>query len=427
MRARTSKLLKNTGLLGSSLVLGAFAWGCSGDPEEDVGEGLDGTGTGARGGSTGTGGTSASGGSKSGGSGGSIVVSGGTSSSGGTGGSSASGGTGSGASAGSGGACVDTSREGTRAVVALYFMIDISGSMKCAVPEEDPEEPCETDPGEPYSDRNRWTDSSAALTSFFQSPQSNGLWAGIQFFPGRDECSADAYADPASEIAELPGSSQGLVTAIQSLGAHDPAGYTPTVPSLEGATQHARDWAEEHTDHQAVVVYLTDGYPKGNCSGNSIDNAADVAQAAFSGSPSIRTYVLGVGPNLDDLNSIAVAGGTEAAFFVDTGADVTGQLTAALASIREDVVVDCTYTIPAPPAGQTLDLEKVNVKYTNGDGETVQIGYNGTTGSCDEGWQFAENNTQVVLCGATCDEVKADPEARIDVAFGCNRMPFEPR
>lgn len=137
--------------------------------------------------------------------------------------------------------------------------------------------------------------------------------------------------------------------------------------------------------------------------------------------------MLGVGPNLEDLNSIAVAGGTEHAFFVDTGDDVTARLTEALASIREDVIVDCTYTIPDPPPGQTLDLLKVNVEYTNGDGDTVQVGYNDTTGTCDEGWQFAENNTQVVLCGSTCEAVKADAGARIDVAFGCSRMPVEPR
>lgn len=266
MRATTSKLLKNTGLFGSSLLLAGFAWGCSGDPEAPPsGEGLDG-GAGGRGGSIG--GSSSKGGS----SGGSIILTGGTSNSGGSAGTGASSGSGSGATGGMGDVCVDTSRESAKAVVALYFMIDISGSMKCAVPEEDPNDPCEADPGRPYSDTNRWTESSAALTGFFQSPQSSGLWAGIQFFPGNDECSADAYADPASEIAELPGSSQSLVTTIEALGAHDPAGYTPTVPSLEGATQHARDWARAHTDQQAVVVYLTDGYPKGSCANNDIGN-----------------------------------------------------------------------------------------------------------------------------------------------------------
>lgn len=423
MREKTSKWLSKTGLWGSSLALAGFAWACSGDPEADVGEGLDdgGSSSGGTGGASGgRGGTIGTGGSKSG-VGGSFVVTGGTSSVGG----SSSSGSGSGATSGAGGACTATSRESAKAVVALYFMLDISGSMKCAVPEEDPQDPCTSDPNGNYAEVNRWTESSKALVAFFQSSQSDGLWAGVQFFPGRDECSADAYADPASEIAELPGASADIVSTIQAIGRLDPAGRTPTVPSLDGATQHAREWTRAHTDQQAVVVYLTDGYPMG-CNNNDIDEAANVAQAAFDSAEHVRTYVLGVGPNLEDLDRIAASGGTEHAFFVDTGADVTAQLTEALGSIREDVTVDCTYTIPDPPAGQVLDLGKVNVEYTNGSGDKSPIGFNDTTGNCDEGWQFAENDTQVVLCGSTCEEVKADPAARIDVAFGCTRMPVEP-
>jgi hypothetical protein len=421
MRHTRSNQVRASVLFGTFALLGLSTWGCSSDPEAATGGPLDDGGSGGKAGS-------AAGGK---GSGGSLVVSGGTGSGGSgirpTGGANSSGGA-SGSSSSSGGSggdvCVATSRESAKATVALYFMIDISGSMKCTVPEEDPSDPCIYDPGEPYADRTRWTDSSAALKSFFGAPASSGLWAGTQFFPTGDMCDADTYARASSEIAALPSAASALQSSIDR---QRPSGQTPTVPSLRGAVRHAADWAEEHSDQQVAVVYLTDGYPVGCDNDNDIDTAAEIAGDAFSGDPSIRTYVLGVGPNLDDLNRIAVSGGTDNAFFVDTGADVTGQLTAALASIREDVTVDCTYTIPEPPSGQVLDLERVNVEYTNGAGQKTPVGYNGTTGSCDEGWQFAQNNTQVVLCGSTCDQVKADPQARIDVAFGCGRMPVEPR
>ena len=39
-------------------------------------------------------------------------------------------------------ACASTSRESNKAVVALLFMVDVSGSMYCTVPEPNPDEPC---------------------------------------------------------------------------------------------------------------------------------------------------------------------------------------------------------------------------------------------------------------------------------------------
>ena len=326
------------------LVGGLFSWGCGSDAStEKQGGGLDSGGTGSGAASNGgsislTGGTSG----KAGKGGSGSLITGGAA---GAGGASVGGSAGTGAVSGAGSvdpdaACSAVSRESSKAVVALYFMVDLSGSMKCEVPEADPNDPCETDPGGNYAARNRWTDSRSALKSFFSSSSSQGMWAGIGFFPKNNSCDAADYADPVSEIAELPGSAADINGAIDD---QSPNGYTPTVPSLEGALSHARAWATAHPDHEPVVVYLTDGYPKG-CEGgnNNIQTAADRVEAAFNGTPSVRTYVLGVGPNLDDLNQIAVAGGTDAAVIVDTNNDVTAQLTEALDAIRDDVVIECT-------------------------------------------------------------------------------------
>lgn len=401
------------------VIAGLFSWGCGSDASnEKQGGGLQSGGTGGSGsGKAGKGGTLITGGAA--GSGGSS-----------TGGSISTGTGGSGAVSGSGGsgnldpdaACSAVSRESSKAVVALYFMVDISGSMKCEVPEADPEDPCEVDPGGNYADRNRWTDSRTALKGFFSSSASAGMWAGIGFFPSNGSCNADDYADPVSEIAELPASATAINEAIDDQG---PNGQTPTVPSLQGALDHARAWAGTHPDHTPVVVYLTDGYPRG-CNGNSIDRAAQIAEAAFDDDPSVRTYVLAVGPNLEDLDQIAQAGGTDAAFAVDTGADVTAQLTEALAQIRDDVVIECTYTIPTPPAGQSFEPGKVNVRYTSG-GATTDIGFNPTTDTCTEGWQYSTDGTQIIVCGETCEMVKANSDAKIEVLFGCSTKPVDPR
>jgi hypothetical protein len=390
--------------------LGALASvGCGEeDPGGKSGGGLEASG--GKGGSTG------SGGAKSGNTGGSLSV-GGSSTGGSSGSISVGGASGSSGSAPltDGSACAAVSRESNKAEVALLFMVDISGSMNCPVPELDP--PCEVDPPMDYED-TRWTEMAPALKDFFQSSQSGGMWAGISFFSRGDSCDAEDYERPDSEIALLPAAAGDMNDAIDQ---QRPRGYTPTLPSLQGALNHAEEWAESHPDQNVVVVYATDGYPKGCDDDNTIDNAAAVAAESFQGEHNVRTYVLGVGPNLTDLNQIAQSGGTGEASFINTGADVTAQLVQKFNEIRMAVAVECTYSVPTPPAGQTLDPNKVNVNYTSGSAEPKSIGYNAAT-SCSEGWQYADDMTKIVLCGSTCDEVKADPDASIQVLFGCQTV-----
>jgi hypothetical protein len=393
--------------------LGVLAATACGGGSDTKGGGLD-PGKGGSGGSgakVGTGGSiNLTGGSSAGGS----SAKGGTTSVG-VGGST-SGTSGSSGSVGSGGfagadACASVSENSNKVTVALLFMVDISGSMNCPVPEEDPA--CTVDPNKnpPYP-QTRWSEMNPALKGFFDSMDSDGMWAGLSFFSRNGSCNEKDYEKPDSEIALLPAASMNLDSTVDK---QKPAGSTPTVPSLQGALNHADAWATAHPDQNVVVVYATDGYPQG-CSNNTIDQAAKIAATAYNGAHQIRTYVLGVGPNLTDLNAIAKSGGTDAAELIDTGQDVTKQLTDKFNAIRSAVAVECTYSVPAPPAGQTLDLNKVNVEY-NGN----EVGYN-NTGTCDQGWQYANNNTQVVLCGSTCDQVKADANAKIQIAFGCDTV-----
>jgi hypothetical protein len=297
-------------------------------------------------------------------------------------------------------------------------MVDITGSMNCPVP-QDPKVPCEVDPGPPYSKTTRWTVESAALSAFVDDPMNNGLGMGIRFFPSDNNiCSAATYVKPEVEIGALPGAAKGLDAAIS---AQTPGGNTPTVPSLDGALQHAAAWAKAHPTHRVAVVYATDGYPKGCDANNTIPDAAALAATAFKAKPSIPTYVLGVGPNLSDLNSIAKSGGTTKAFLIDTTQDAATQLSAALASIRTTAVVGCTYTVPPPPAGQTLDPTKVNVTYTDSQGKVTAVLQDppGTTCANGTGWEYSADNTQIDLCGSLCDSIKANPGGSLQVLFGC--------
>ncbi len=145
--------------------------------------------------------------------------------------------------------------------------------------------------------------------------------------------------------------SQALTTAISM---QVPAGTTPTVPSLSAAIDHATAWAKANPTHRVAVVYATDGQPNGCGATNTVEQAAATALRGALGTPSIPTYVLGVGPDAANLNSIAENGGTKTAFFVDTTQNAASQLSAALASIRNTTALDCTYTIPPPPQVRSL-------------------------------------------------------------------------
>jgi hypothetical protein len=216
-----------------------------------------------------------------------------------------------------------------------------------------------------------------------------------------------------------------------AIDAQKPSGSTPTVPSLQGALQHASAWAAAHPTHRVAVVYATDGEPTGCDNNNTVANAATIAGAAFAATPSIPTYVLGVGPDLANLNQIAAAGSNNAtmAFLVDVNADAAMQLSKALAAIRTTVALGCTYTIPPPPAGQAFEPGLVRVEYTDSKGTVTSVLQDPPNTDCakGQGWQYSADMKQINLCGPQCDAVKADQGGKLKVQFGCATLVGQPR
>jgi hypothetical protein len=72
---------------------------------------------------------------------------------------------------------------------------------------------------------------------------------------------------------------------------------------------------------------------------------------------------------------------------------------------------------PRPESG---DQDRVNVLYTppNRPREVVPQDNRPCDGGAN-GWQYAEDNTRIRLCGRVCAELKADPEAQLQVLIGC--------
>jgi hypothetical protein len=88
--------------------------------------------------------------------------------------------------------------------------------------------------------------------------------------------------------------------------------------------------------------------------------------------------------------------------------------------------VSCEYEIPTAPDGMEFDPNKVNVEYIDSAQKVTLIPQLLPTNACENevGWQY--NNpaapTHVVLCPAACKMVQKDPQARVDVKFGCKTV-----
>jgi hypothetical protein len=337
----------------------------------------------------------------------------------------------------------------TQSPVDMFIMYDQSGSMNEKTPVG-----------------TKWDSIKAALTGFVNSPASAGIGMGIQYFPsaappctvqsstclcipfinicsslGGGSCNAPDYATPDVPIEALPAVAPKI---IASVGAHSPGGGTPTTPALTGALQYAQAWAKAHTDRKTVVVLATDGDPSG-CNGNAVQDVANAAQAGFTATPSVETFVVGVGSSLTSLNAIAAAGGSGQALIVDAASgDPTQQFLDAMNKIRETITtttthtethtethsapVPCEWQIPASPDGQKFDKTKVNVDFASGTNPAVRVGVVAGEADCAnvvQGWHYddAINPTKVLVCPQTCQTIQGTAEAQVSVVFGCATEP----
>lgn len=160
-----------------------------------------------------------------------------------------------------------------------------------------------------------------------------------------------------------------------------------------------------------------------------------IAAAGLAGTPSVKTFAIGVfaaadipsGPNV--VNSVAAAGGTTQAFVINTNdpaTDVQMQFLQALNTIR-GAALGCQYSIPIPEAG-TADFGKLNVQYTAGGTTTsATFLHYSDKASCPatgDGWYYDSNTapTQILLCDSTCGRVSTDATGSIEILVGCQTM-----
>jgi hypothetical protein len=317
------------------------------------------------------------------------------------------------------------------------------------------------------NDSSKWPNVVSAFTSFMADPKSAGLGVGIQYFPiagaldpscvskctdcacvqgcgcngcsctnnvctcpsgaSGDSCNTADYGKPDVPIAALPGAASAVSA---SLNVHSPSGGTPTKAALTGGIAYAKSYMAEHPDHKVAIVLATDGDPN-ECSTDLLNAASEVAQVAqggANGTPSIKTFVIGVGSEVTKLDQVAAAGGTQKAYLVDTGASATQEFEAALDKIKNSTIA-CEYTIPALSAGQ-IDYGKVNVEYQSG-GSPVLVPQVASKSACDPtkgGWYYdaPSKPTKIEICDASCGAFNQVGVAQVDVVYGCETQKAPP-
>jgi hypothetical protein len=277
----------------------------------------------------------------------------------------------------------------------------------------------------------KWRPIVEAAQAFFTEPDSAAISASLTFFPAPNEntwCTDAPYTNP--NVPQTPLPSPAFGAAIAALNRTPNANWrtaTPTLAVFNGTVASLRNFAAPLPSIAQAVVLVTDGVPQ-NCTQNANDVDQVAAAVRASG---MLTYVVGVanppgldgGDNLDNLNVIAEAGGTERAFIVQTGDPLQTQadFKAVIDTIR-GVSVSCNIEIPLPPEGANFIPEQVNVNVGSTGGESTRLSY---APSCEraDGWRYDDPAApaSIVLCNDVCTNVQRDATATLNVEFGCER------
>lgn len=297
----------------------------------------------------------------------------------------------------------------------MFVLLDQSGSMQ--------------------EHEDRWTPVTTAIKTFVGLPELARTGVALQYFPlgSSDEikCLAATYETPAVAMAELPANTEPIRTSIDAhffshaecCNTEEHSG-TPTRPAAEGALTYMQAWLKQNPEHVGVLLLATDGEPSSVCDNNKVPDVAKVLSAAASGSPQVKTYVIGIGSN-DKLDQLASAGGTgEHALIVDgTGVMTEQQLLTALAKIRNEAL-PCDY-----PVDDIADVNSLNVEWTVGaDGDATRLIDVVDQSSCAKasttGWYYDDPKqpTRINLCPETCKTLGEQVDVSVRIVEGCDTV-----
>jgi len=327
-------------------------------------------------------------------------------------------------------ACVTDSATADARPAVVQMVVDISGSMD-RPPRDGVRE-------------SKWEITRDALLASVEG-LSDAVAVGVNFYPnvrrGDDSCIRNQVGVSLGLLG--PAGSQQRDRFESAMNGASPRGGTPTHAAFRFGVETL---GASDIEGERFVLLITDGVPTYtlDCGGDGEDEVDSNPLITEAGnvlaSEGVKTFVIGSPGSenaRDDLSRIARAGGTAPASCSDTGPvychfDMTTQqdLGAALRGALSEIagqIASCEYDIPAPPSGMTLDPALVNVVFTPGSGGAAEPILRDPSMGCTEGWQYSTDGSSIVLCGPTCERVKADRGGRVELLFGCRTQVAVPR
>ncbi|HXK18325.1 MAG TPA: vWA domain-containing protein [Polyangiaceae bacterium] len=318
-------------------------------------------------------------------------------------------------------ACATETRDSKPLLVDVYVLIDKSVSMYCPADKT----ACDNSPSS-TPPPTRWSAVTEAISKFVQDPASAAIGVGLGFFPlftpVADQCLVSNYSTPLVPIAPAMTSAAAIVMQI---GAQAPGGNTPTHKALAGAYGYIMSYTAQTPGHTAAVLLVTDGMPFSCGESHTTTLTLPVVQMAYSGTPSIKTYVVGMG-NTAALDELALAGSGNQTHYFDANGDVSSKIQAALKSVTTSIT--CDYAIPT--GGKPIDFGLVNIEAQVGaTGTAAALGNVTSAAQCDArgGWYYDANPpatpTKITLCPQSCEPLKATDNSSVKVLYGCKTKP----
>jgi len=102
--------------------------------------------------------------------------------------------------------------------------------------------------------------------------------------------------------------------------------------------------------------------------------------------------------------------------------DWTPIFTALQNAVAEGTQLPCNFELPAPPEGESLNTDEVNVTYTPTGGSETILPRVDSASDCGSalGWYYDApiSPTQIIVCPAACD-LFTSSDGTVDLTFGC--------
>jgi hypothetical protein len=207
-----------------------------------------------------------------------------------------------------------------------------------------------------------------------------------------------------------------------------PAGFTPMAAGLTGAIAYLKGLTTDANGKPIapgtprVAVLITDGVPEKSPSSTTNECALQsgvegVAAMGFNGTPPVITYAVGIpGSIYGFLAQVAAVGGGYA-FDLTNNPNFGPALVTDIESIGQQQL-SCSFAVPTPPAGDTIDPNAVAVTLT-ANNQTLYVPHNP-----NGGWDYTNGGQQITLFGAACDTLRTDVGAQIEILFACESLQY---